>query len=213
MVEAKAAESAHITADQDSSSPTRMSSSGTIMSGGGDTPTRKRRRTRDSRISIDLSVRDISHRIKNTIRRGSDTSQNTKGDQPSLLADQRGRPHIVASYLMISPVLLPMTTTLAPLGFTPTSILSFTHTASTADRDFSGFYSLSSRSLIVFGDSDNFTSAKRLQQWAGKLATESSGLLEWKEITRAGHFWHGKGVMKSLQESITVWTSANLELG
>ena len=55
--------------------------------------------------------------------------------------------------------------------------------------------------LALFGDDDIFVSIKRLRSWAGKLRGEFS----YKEIPRAGHFWHDHDARTELRSEINAF--------
>ncbi|KAF2755223.1 hypothetical protein EJ05DRAFT_479017 [Pseudovirgaria hyperparasitica] len=59
--------------------------------------------------------------------------------------------------------------------------------------------------LIVYGDQDFFTSAKRLDQWTARLQHDSHAVLQSRTVAGAGHFWAEQGVIMTLLSSITAW--------
>jgi len=55
--------------------------------------------------------------------------------------------------------------------------------------------------LALFGDDDIFVSIKRLRTWAGQLRGE----FRYKEISRAGHFWHDYEARTELRSEINAF--------
>lgn len=100
-------------------------------------------------------------------------------------------------YLLVSPVLFPLSTVLLPPGLA----MPKTHGTDAS----AGVLSLKHPTLVAFGDSDHFTSAKKLRQWAGKLASESAGLWKWIQVDGAGHFWREEGVAERLEGRLVEW--------
>ncbi|EME48575.1 hypothetical protein DOTSEDRAFT_118514 [Dothistroma septosporum NZE10] len=111
------------------------------------------------------------------------------------------RQSFTMAYLLISPVLLPLTSTLCPPGFP----FPLTFHGDSKDQPLSGLLSLHSPSLIIFGAADGFTSSKRLQQWVKRLCHRDSESLRWEQVDHAGHFWREAGVMQRLQYSVAAW--------
>jgi len=60
--------------------------------------------------------------------------------------------------------------------------------------------------LAIFGDDDVFVSARRLRAWSEKLrvAGKEEGKCQFRhvEVPGAGHFWHDRQAIKTLQEQI-----------
>jgi hypothetical protein len=110
-------------------------------------------------------------------------------------------------YLLISPVLIPLSTFLPPLGLPSILALIGMHDGTTEDAKGAGFMSLLTSSLVLFGTKDNFTSAKKLQQWAEKLARRADGRLQWHALDDAGHFWREAGAITALEVKIALWAS------
>ncbi|KAI5369559.1 Putative alpha/Beta hydrolase [Septoria linicola] len=188
-------------------SPTKPHSGSPVVVGGEETDASGRRRSRDSRRSVEV-MRDMPHNIKSHVRRHSGHfgrrsidrqhhSASTAHPPATNSIGQRG-PAVTVRYLLISPVLLPLSTTLLSPG------LPFTMGSSTDQQE--GVLSLRCPTLILFGSSDTFTSSKKLRQWAEKLERDSPGKhIRWSQIEGAGHFWREQGVMQALQSKIQAW--------
>lgn len=136
---------------------------------------------------------EVPHQIKAHMKRHSRHQSSQENGKFAL----EGSP-IFTRYLLVSPILVPLTTLLLSPGLPFTS-------GSLADEQDAGVLSLKSPSLIAFGTSDTFTSSKRLKEWSETLVQQSSGRVKWKEIADAGHFWHKKGAMRALQTEIVSW--------
>ena len=192
--------------EQSTRSPSKRASPMTV--GGEETNPTDRRRSRDSRRSVDVIRKsvEVPHRIKAHIKQrhashGStaprDESENPK--TPSTIFHDPNAPAVSTSYLFISPVLLPFTNTLLPPG-APTSGLSLGKGDTGSSKQY-----LSHPTLTVFGSDDGFTSSKRLKHWAEKQAKDTKADFQWREIETAGHFWNEPGVLQALQQTAGNW--------
>jgi len=59
--------------------------------------------------------------------------------------------------------------------------------------------------LAIFGDDDVLISVKKLRVWAEKLTETAKGTecqFRYKEVARAGHFWHDHDAAQVLREEI-----------
>lgn len=202
---------------------------------------RRRHSRGDSRGSCE-AIRELPRTIKSHMHRprsgqfhlrtSSDREQeqqhNTISSEPQKQLHQQQlqqqRQPISIRYLLISPVLIPLSTTLVPPGI---PFISATATATAGGGSTSleteekstaaGVFSLQYPTLIAFGSSDTFTSSKKLCQWAERLAKDSAAVattphpvdakVEWTQIDGAGHFWREGGVMRELQGNIREWVA------
>lgn len=178
-----------------------------MVVGGEETDPSERRSSREAKRDV---VKEVPHRIKAHIRRHSDRhiKERAEAKRPLSAAGggvMHGRPVVDTAYLLISPVLVPLTTSLLPPGL-PLSLALPTTPGKSDALSTSGLLSNTSPALLLFGSSDSFTSARKLQHWAEKLARDSGGKARWKQIDQAGHFWREDGVMRALQSEIVSWT-------
>lgn len=182
------------------------STSSPMTLGGEETPPSERRRSKDSQRhhrSVSVStVREMPHRIKTHIRRhsGSNPPSSRKSESASAKHSDtpQAGPQVEVKYLLISPVLFPLSTWLLPPGIIP---LSRTQTAEAE----AGVMSLKYPTLVVFGDLDQFTSVRRLRDWAGRLKLESGGKLTWTQVDGAGHFWREDEALVKLAGVVEGW--------
>lgn len=212
--------------DDATTSPTkqRIAASPIIM-GGEETDPSARRRSRDSRRSMDFVRKSVEmpKRVKAHLKRDSTpgSSSPRKGSKdsesatpasptpttpamiPPISAGSHGPPTVRARYLVISPVLLPFTQTLLPPG-PPNLVTGFRRNSGDSNA---GAQFLANPTLALFGSSDGFTAARRLRGWAEKMSKDAqvSSKFEWQEIEGAGHFWREAGVMQELQAKVSGW--------
>ncbi|CAK1354463.1 unnamed protein product [Cercospora beticola] len=187
-------------------SPTKLQSS--VVVGGDELDASERRRSRDSRTSVDV-MRDMPHNIKHHMRRHSGHSRRPSLERESAtpastskLAGGKQGPEIAVRYLMISPVLVPFSTTLLSPG------LPFTEGSSNDGE--TGVLGLRHPTLIVFGAGDTFTASKKLRLWAEKLQKDSpEKKVRWAQIDGAGHFWRERGAMKALRSEVQAWLKSD----
>lgn len=164
---------------------------------------RRRHSRGDSRGSCE-AIRELPRTIKSRMHRprsgqfhlrtSSDREQeqqhNTISSEPQKQLHQQQlqqqRQPISIRYLLISPVLIPLSTTLVPPGIPFISATAITTTAAgggggtsleTEEKSTAaGVFSLQYPTLIAFGSSDTFTSSKKLCQWAERLAKDSAAV-------------------------------------
>lgn len=165
---------------------------------------RRRHSRGDSRGSCE-AIRELPRTIKSRMHRprsgqfhlrtSSDREQeqqhNTISSEPQKQLHQQQlqqqRQPILIRYLLISPVLIPLSTTLVPPGIPFISATATTTTTATAGgggtsleteekSTAAGVFSLQYPTLIAFGSSDTFTSSKKLCQWAERLAKDSAAV-------------------------------------
>lgn len=190
-------------------SPSSLSKRASPMTvGGEETDPSERRRSRDSRRSVDVIRKsaEAPHRIKEHIKRRHSSRDERAGDhevpKPSDPLAESNRdersPQVSTSYLFISPVLMPFTNNLLPPG-APVSGLGVASRQGASVCQY-----LQSSTLAVFGSQDSFTSGKRLQQWAARQAGESAQF-DWAEVDGAGHFWGEAGALQALRERVVEW--------
>lgn len=185
------------------------SPSSSIKVGGEETdPAERRRRSKDLRRRSMSTLREVPRRIRTHIRRysGSDHQQATASSEPPFLVSVPDAPQVNVRYLLVSPVLFPLSTTLLPPG------LGFHKTYATDDDD-KGVLSLKSPTFLAFGDSDHFTSAKKLRQWAERLAREAAGPWKWTQVADAGHFWGEDMALPRLEAALLDWIQSELKVG
>ena len=107
-------------------------------------------------------------------------------------------------YLLISPLLPPISglaTTFRRLEF------SFRDLPAT-DRG-SGWTELAQNpSCAIYGDSDAFTSSKKLDRWAQERVQTNLAGFRYFRIPKAGHFWHGESCQRQLKNCVRNWIRA-----
>lgn len=191
-------------------SPTHRIGASPITMGGEETDSSTRRKSRDSRRSMDIVRKsvDMPRRVKAHIKRQSTPVRTGKADEenqsPILKSpvEDEGQMQIETRYLIISPVLLPFTATLCSPG-PPTSVFNMRRQSPSEANVGAQF--LINPTLGVFGSSDGFSSSRKLRTWAEKQARGSKSLFEWQEVEGAGHFWREDGAMQMLQRRVSDW--------
>ncbi|KAK5711542.1 hypothetical protein LTR15_012383 [Elasticomyces elasticus] len=192
-------------------SPTKRTIGSPVTLGGEETDSSDRRRSRDSRRSVDIIRKsvDIPRRMKAHMRHSSGSgkqrhrqraSDEVAAHQISDKVGLRSMPEVEVHYLIISPVVLPFGTSLCPPG-PPFPQISGRKSLPDVHA---GAMFLKQPTLAIFGTKDGFTPIRRLRAWAEKQSSQATGF-EWERIEGAGHFWHEEGVMRALQERIGKW--------
>ncbi|KAK5745339.1 hypothetical protein LTR17_001500 [Elasticomyces elasticus] len=197
--------------DATSLSPTKRTIGSPVTLGGEETNSSTRRRSRDSRRSVDIIRKsvDIPRRMKAHMRHNSGSgkqhhrqrsSDEVTAHQISNKVGMGSMPEVEVHHLIISPVVLPFSNALCPPG--PPVPQPFGR-KTTADAH-AGAMFLKEPTLTIFGTTDGFTPVRRLRTWAEKQSSQAANF-EWEPIEGAGHFWHEQGVMQALQERIKTW--------
>ncbi|KAK8184744.1 hypothetical protein BKA81DRAFT_308901 [Phyllosticta paracitricarpa] len=143
-----------------------------------------------------------------------------------------GQLAISPAYLLISPLLPPLSFLIAPSLAPSTAVLpsfSLSLFSSSASRSSSSNPLTMHPTLILFGANDGFTGSKRLRAWCSKLAAEAEAEVvqgqmhtnnntpivatpprtnprfAWLEVAGAGHFWLEAGAMRQLRGRVKTW--------
>ncbi|KAH9868527.1 hypothetical protein J1614_007599 [Plenodomus biglobosus] len=168
-----------------------------LTMGGEETTPEKRRSSRDIHRSLDshtslkirTRLRSISHR-----RREDDAIVTSPGENKHttiLLPEIR--------YLLISPLTLPVSTLLAPaLGH------KFWHKVKEGGQEVIGMHT----SLVIYGDQDNFSSARKLRDWSNLLKSGPASSCSSVEVAGAGHFWVEPQAEEVLRATLQEWENS-----
>lgn len=178
----------------------------TLSMGGEETSPAQRRRSSEhhhGHRSLDV-LRSLKHSHLHREKRHLETGEAREGDNvhgntdtdphvhPPSLGDMPVPEH---AYLLVSPLLPPLSTLAAPaLGYR------FWNRSGSHNESFA-----SKPTLAVFGDRDVFVSAKKTRAWAERLRSENSGGFVAAEVGGAGHFWLEPGVEGVLRDALKRW--------
>lgn len=107
------------------------------------------------------------------------------------------------SYLLVSPLLPPVSQLLTVFSTLSLNVTSAQgrHMACPRPADQLSTH----RSLALFGDSDIFTSARKLQRWSDELARMAHSQFQYRQISGAGHFWRENGVEMRARHALREW--------
>ncbi|KAI1908946.1 hypothetical protein LOZ12_001993 [Ophidiomyces ophidiicola] len=113
-------------------------------------------------------------------------------------------------YLLISPLLPPMSLFVTMSFLTPNKRLS-TRVDGTFVTGLQPREALTShRCLAIYGDNDSFTSVKRLRIWSQELSSIPGSLFKTLEIPGAGHFWRESGAEGAMRNAIQEYIQTHL---
>lgn len=169
-----------------------------VIMGGEETTPDKRKSSRDIRRSVDRGpsgefgnrLRSFSH---SHCRRRSD---HTPISQETVQIAPMKPPEV--HYLLISPLSPPISSLAAPaLGQKLWSKSKVVFDDLTRQH----------ATLAVYGDSDIFTSAKRIRYWCEQLKSMSGSRFSSVEVPGAGHFWVEGGVEQELRNALSNWSA------
>jgi pimeloyl-ACP methyl ester carboxylesterase len=185
-----------------------------VAMGGYDSEAASRRISRESsRKSLDGdTVRRSLDRARQRIRGRVSSEQHTRMPDASPIVDEAdyespshepARPQ--TAYLLISPVLPPMTTLI-----TMFSRPNFEHRDPNTGRTIKDHSSKDDKFLkhpacIIYGDKDVFTSSRRVHKWAEELHNQARSTFTSYGVEGAGHFWIEDGAVGQLQSCLDQW--------
>ena len=153
-------------------------------------------RTGSAAVEIRLRARHLALSILKLLpsfRDENGTSLETH-QAPEEAHEAIGLPEIAASYLLISPI----------LGSVAGLATMFSSSSTDDERKLT-----THPSLVVYGDSDVFTSRRKLRQWCERLQAQAMGLnakgFSFCEVEGAGHFWREAGSLECLKKTVREW--------
>lgn len=163
-----------------------------VTIGGEETSSEQRRRSREVKRSLDIPRLDLGHRLRSLSHRGR-----RPGNSITSLEKTEVRLAIPeVRYLLISPLTPPISILAAPaLGQKLWARSSESNTTSIGKFV----------SLAIYGDQDQFASAKKTRDWCDHLKAEHGTKFSSAEILGADHFWVEKGVEMQLRAALSGW--------
>lgn len=186
-----------------------------ITMGGEETDPNERRGSREAGRSFEIvrSSSETPRRLKLHLRGRSSRSERSSESMAVPSHDRTTSdadlPAVKTTYLLISPLLPPISTLLC-ISQLSGSISNIFHVRTLSeDGELESF--MQSPTLAVFGSSDDFTSSRKLCAWAQKLSKDPRTNFQWKQIDRAAHFWRERGAMPALTTRIRAWVQETLD--
>jgi len=182
-------------------------SSLSIAMGGDESEPGSRRQSRESRRSLEGIRRSVDGARKML---GKQEHSSEDGIKPPLLEERLvpvDMPVPRTFYLLISP-LLPPVSMFATMFFKHGRSASDNLTPSQGTRQSTSSADkklTSHATLAIYGDSDFFTSQRKLRKWAEYLSRDPGSRFRFREIVGAGHFWHEDGAEAQLRSIIGDW--------
>lgn len=159
--------------------------------GGYETSPDQRRNSRDIRRSHDETN---SLTIRTRLRSLSHRRREDKGPMmPPQAIDVVAITTPDIRYLLVSPLTNPVSIFAAPA-------LAWSKSKSTCQLAMSRH-----DSLVVYGDRDGFSSAKRIREWSVQMEKAPASRFASVEIEGAGHFWIENGAEESLKAALGQW--------
>lgn len=188
----------------------QSSSQHSIVYGGSDSPSPADRHSTDFiHKGMEVPAR-IKHAMHRNHKRSSSSTQTlssnlsertiSTGNIPTL----ESLPQVLTHYLLISPLLPPLSSF---LSLSTSSLMFWRH------ADHIAHNLVRHPTLIIFGTKDVFTSSHKVDVWRKKmnaLSSQAAGgdrqsCFRWKKVEGAGHFWREHGVEAQLTDSLRGW--------
>ena len=168
--------------------------------GGEETSPENRKRSRDMHRSVDG---DGNSKIKTRLRGLSQTliHRGRKDDTRVTSHDINGVVNTIADvrYLLISPLTAPMSRLAVP------ALGSKLWGKATQDAEETiGKHA----SLVIYGDQDMFSSAKKIRDWSERLRAQPGSHFLSVEVAGAGHFWVESRSEEKLRTALQTWEAS-----
>jgi hypothetical protein len=177
----------------------QSSSRHSIIYGGNDSPSPADRHIDPIHKAIEVPTR-IKHAIHRTHKSTPSTSTLSSNTSENLTAPMPALPHISPHYLLISPLLPPLSNF---LSLSTSSLFFWRHHSDHQPQNL-----LQHPTLVIYGTKDMFTSSTKLDTWCKKtdtMAIQKKGSFRWRKVEGAGHFWRERGVEVELRLSVRKW--------
>lgn len=166
-----------------------------VTLGGEETPSDRRRSSREVRRSMD-GYRRHSYDLGDRLRSISHRRRKEEIPATPVVAGNLSISMPDVRYLLISPLTLPLSVLAAPaLG------QMFWSRPKEKSQDVIGKHT----SLAVYGDHDVFSSVKKIREWTEQLKAEPASRFSSVEVAGAGHFWVEAGVEEKLRSALREW--------
>ncbi|KAL2002992.1 hypothetical protein VTN02DRAFT_5299 [Thermoascus thermophilus] len=158
---------------------------------------------------VDRSKRRLSARLSRSEPQTARVQDNTNA-AGTTNGDARQIPPPRISYLLVSPILPPIT-----LFLTMFSRMSLS-TEVGSGTSVQGAHVPSPKpeeqlcahpTLVIYGNRDTFTPEKKIQKWSDELARAPGTKFQYREIDGAGHFWHEAGAETQMRAALREWLS------
>ncbi|CAI6336084.1 unnamed protein product [Periconia digitata] len=168
-----------------------------VTMGGEETSPKKRRSSRDIRRSMEGSNGRRSLNISEGLR----SISHRRSPHPQVTPEPTApRPAIMmpdVCYLLVSPLTAPISTLAAP----SLAHKFWSKSANSTTSDVIAKH----RSLVVYGDRDQFSSVHKVREWVRRMQNQGSSQCSADEIEGAGHFWNEHSVESRLRSAIEQW--------
>jgi pimeloyl-ACP methyl ester carboxylesterase len=179
----------------------QSSSQHSIIYGGNDEPSPADRHIDPKHKAVEIQTR-IKHAIHRNHKSASSTTSAPPSEKPDEITESMPAiPHVSTHYLLISPLLPPLSNF---LSLSTPSLFFWRH------HDHNPQTLLHHPTLVIFGTKDVFTSSTKLDAWCQKMNTlsiKNNGVssFRWRKVEGAGHFWREQSVEAKLRLSVREW--------
>jgi len=166
-----------------------------VTMGGEETSPEKRRTSRDIRRSMDgRRSLDLGNRLRSLSHRRRNESATKTPPEHNPLHPSITMPKI--RYLLISP----LTTSISALAAPALA-------SKMLNRSLPSFPDVVAKheTLVVYGNHDVFSSAKKTREWVDWMKGESGVGVQGVEVNGAGHFWHEEESEGGLRDALRAW--------
>ena len=159
-----------------------------------------RRVSREARRSIDVVRQSVEASKARLHLRRHDSSDHSNPRSPDEKLEEVIIPQPKLRFLLVSPLLPPISSFLAMFG------RSWKATGSSMPKAAKVSDNLQQHpTLAVYGDSDFFTSHTSLEKWSRGLASKPESRFIGKNVPGAGHFWQEEGALDQLRQKMVEW--------
>ncbi|MCJ1225326.1 hypothetical protein MMC12_001975 [Toensbergia leucococca] len=187
---------------------TSSSHSIAIAIGGDECEPGSQRSSRESRRSVD-AIRTSMERSRRIFKLRKHSGELVEGHLPteeSLGTSEIELPRTY--YLLISPLLPPISlfaTMFSKFSYTEHEIQASSQSSQARSPTKADGKLVSHQTMAIYGDRDFFTPQKKLRKWAEQLAGRSNSCFQFREVAKAGHFWHEEGAEAQMRGCVRDW--------
>ncbi|OJD19901.1 hypothetical protein AJ78_00095 [Emergomyces pasteurianus Ep9510] len=159
----------------------------------------------DHSASIKQSIERSRRRLKARFLRGRELESRALSVTSGVNEIARNMLTPTISFLLISPVISPITNFMTLSLFGSRINLDVTLAGMPVSSTRPEEQLTTHRTLVVYGNHDMFASVKRLRKWAIALTNKPDLMFEFVEIDRAGHFWLEEGTEAQMRAAVKRW--------
>ncbi|ODH31455.1 hypothetical protein ACO22_03468 [Paracoccidioides brasiliensis] len=174
-----------------------------LVSLGSSTNSSGKKPQEDPAAAIKQHIERSRRRLRASFVREQEVKNRSSASDPHEILQSMPTP--VVSFLLISPILPPITNFITMSLFGSRINLDVTLNGIRVKSTQPEEQLTTHRTLAVYGNNDFFASAKRLRKWFADLTNVPGSMFESLEIDTGGHFWLESGTETQMRTAVREW--------